>query len=331
MKNEKLDKVKVKSWNKLVSLLKGSKFYPFLYRSYWHSLFNKGKSDVNMKQYYAARPNPGAGIGHQLANWIAGYWFAQKFNLNFAHIPFSTKKWEDFLGFGENETSVLELLNQGYKLRRLPLFDENNKKGVALNKRIIASYRGTPVVFLAEQDQFYMEQFGVIPILKQKFNSAKARHKDVIVFDPERFNIAVHVRRTVIIDSKVIVEDETQRAKRWLSNDYYEKVLEQVLKNISLKKPVSIYIFSTGKAEEFSDFEKYGDVKFCSDMDEYASFLHLIKADLLITSKSSFSYKSALMNNGIKVCPRNFWHGYPTSKDWIMVENDGTFNIVDLI
>ena len=44
----------------------------------------------------------------------------------------------------------------------------------------------------------------------------------------------------------------------------------------------------------------------CSDMDEYMSFAHLIYADLLITSKSSFSYKPALMNTGIKVCPGNF-------------------------
>ena len=43
-----------------------------------------------------------------------------------------------------------------------------------------------------------------------------------------------------------------------------------------------------------------------------------------ITSKSSFSYKPALLNkNGIKVCPRNFWHGYPDTKDWIMCDNDG--------
>ena len=65
-------------------------------------------------------------------------------------------------------------------------------------------------------------------------------------------------------------------------------------------------------------------------MDEYTSFLHLIRADILITSKSSFSYKPALMNDAIKVCPRNFWHSYPSDKNWILVENDGSFDVTAL-
>ena len=53
------------------------------------------------------------------------------------------------------------------------------------------------------------------------------------------------------------------------------------------------------------------------------SFLHMVHADLLITSKSSFSYKPALLNRGIKVSPRNFWHGYPDSEDWVMADDEG--------
>ena len=59
------------------------------------------------------------------------------------------------------------------------------------------------------------------------------------------------------------------------------------------------------------------------DMGAQASFLHMVYADVLITSKSSFSYKPALLNHGIKVCPENFWHGYPDSNDWVMVDNHG--------
>jgi len=52
----------------------------------------------------------------------------------------------------------------------------------------------------------------------------------------------------------------------------------------------------------------------------------------LITSKSSFSYKAALLNNGLKICPKNFWHGYPSTNDFILVEEDGTpeWNAVEL-
>lgn len=313
-------------WKNLVKYFRTKKFYPYLYSSFWHYKLNKTNSSQNTTCYFTARPNPGAGIGHQLANWIAGYWFSKQFGLEFAHIPFSTSKWDIFLGFGEDGVKVDELISKGYKAKKLPLFNENNKIEVNLIKAIIQSYSGTKVVFIAEQDQFYKNQYDVIADIKRKFNQATSRRNDQIIYDSTHFNIAVHVRRTVIIGEKVIFENDEIRAMRWLSNDYYEQVLMQVVENLRVTKPISIYIFSTGKADEFTEFSKYGDVHFCSDMDEYSSFLHLIRADLLITSKSSFSYKPALMNEAIKICPRNFWHGYPDTKDWILAENDGTFN-----
>ena len=325
-----ISKVKAKLWLYLVSYTREKRVYPYIYRSSWYYLLHKNQSKGTRTCYYAARPNPGAGIGHQMANWIAGYWFARQFELKFAHLPFSTQKWEDFLGFGEGETKVDELIKAGYKTRKLPLFNENNKSEVDLIKAIIASYAGEKVVFIAGQDQGYKNQYGVLSDLKRKFNSAAARKNEKNSYKPDHFNIAVHVRRTVIIEGKVILEDEASQSLRWLSNDYYEKVLKQVLDNIQVAKPISIYIFSTSKSEEFAEFAKYGDVRFCSDMDEYASFFHLIKADLLITSKSSFSYKPALINDGIKICPRNFWHSYPDRKDWILCENDGTFQVKKL-
>src|ERR1017187_6577029 len=108
-------KAKTKIWNTLVSKNKHSRFYPYLYKSYWHYLFNKNTGNRNTTCYYTAMPNPGAGIGHQMANWIAGYWFAKQFNLKFAHSPFSTKEWEEFLGLGINEVKVKDLKKQGYR------------------------------------------------------------------------------------------------------------------------------------------------------------------------------------------------------------------------
>ncbi len=323
-------RVKRHLWKDLVKYSRDKKIYPYLYRSFWHYKLHKTGSSYNATCYFAARPNPGAGIGHQLANWIAGYWFAQLFELKFAHIPFSTLRWEAFLGFGEDEEKVKELIAKGYKAKKIPLFHEDNKLEVAFTKAIIQSYSGKKVVFIAEQDQFYKNQYGVINDIKRKFNHSSVRQTDQILYEPTHFNIAVHVRRTVVIGNKIILENDDAKAMRWLSNDYYEKVLKQVVENIQISKSISIYLFSTGKPEEFAEFSKYGNVHFCSDMNEYTSFLHLIRADLLITSKSSFSYKPALLSDGIKVCPRNFWHSYPKTKDWILVENDGTFDTKSL-
>lgn len=323
MKAIAYSKFKRRLWSELVRYTRFTRFYPYIYRSYWHYLFHKARKAINVTCYYSICPNPGAGIGHQIANWIAGYWYAQQFNLKFAHIPFSTKQWDDFLGFGYGETQVTDLKKQGYKIRKLPLFNEKNDKEVRLNKLIIQSYAGEHVVFVAEQDQFYRDQFGVMADIQKKFYNAPARKNNRLIYSPDNFNIAIHVRRGDIMANPA----NPNLAMRYLSNDYFEKVLRQVIENIQIDKPVHIYFFSQGKPEDYPEFASYPNLHWCLDMDAQSSFLHFVFADLLITSKSSFSYKPALLNKGIKVCPRNFWHGYPNSKDWILVENDGTFDL----
>lgn len=318
-----LDKIKRRIWGKIVFTFKDKKIYPYIYRSYWHYLiYNNNHTDISTC-YYAALPNPGAGIGHQMANWIAGLWYSRLFNLQFAHLPFSTSQWEEFLGFGVGEKTVKELKKRGYKTRKLPLFHEDNPKEIELNLKIISSYAGKKVVFIAEQDQFYRDQYGVMDILKQKFYHAPSRKNDHLIYSSENFNIAIHVRRGDIM----VDPNNPNLVMRYLSNDYFEKVLKQVIKNIQTSKPIHIYFFSQGKPEDYPEFTKYPNLHWCLNMNAQDSFLHFVYADLLITSKSSFSYKPALLNNGIKVCPRNFWHGYPNSKDWILCENDGSFNI----
>ena len=68
---------------------------------------------------------------------------------------------------------------------------------------------------------------------------------------------------------------------------------------------------------------KFQNLKFCLDVSPMDSFLHMVFADVLITGKSSFSYKAALLNNGKKVCPKEFWHGYPQTNSWVMANESG--------
>lgn len=324
-------RVNNKLWRYLVKYTKNTPFKFWIYRSWWHYKFNSRKVDLNFtpteNMYYGARVNYFAGIGHQMANWIDGLHWAEEFGLKHVNFPFSNPRWENLLGFSYDEVTIKELRQKGYKVRRLPAFDENNPEQISFVRKIISTYIGEKVALWPPQDHFYRDMYGVGTELRRRWDAAPAREYDKIIYKKDQFNIAMHVRRTVVIDGSVIVEDSATREKRWLANDYYEKVLKQVLDSIKPDKPIAIYIFSTGKAEEFAEFSKYGDVYFCSDMDEYMSFAHLVYADLLITSKSSFSYKPALMNSGIKVCPANFWHGYPLNDPkWILCANDGTFD-----
>lgn len=315
-----LNRIKVKRLNK-----HEQPNYFSLYRCTHH----KGKGGSKNNLYLTEIVSYGAGIGHQLANWIAGYWFARYFGIRYAYspftssaVPFRPNKWDDILGFGVGEVTAEELLRKGYKKVQLPYFDENNISHVKEIQRIIDSYGGEKAVFFTEANQFYHDQYGVMDDISKKFFSAPARKEDHLIYDRSNYNVALHIRRQVVIDSKVIEENAEQRAKRWTGNEYYEEVLKALVK-LNVGKPIKIHVFSTGKPKEFEAFKKYGDVRICSDLDEYASFIHLVYADLLVTSKSSFSYKPALMSKGIKICPEGFWHGYPDLPDWFIVGPDG--------
>lgn len=324
-----IDKGKRKIWGKIVGKRAGSSTYMYLYRSYWHSLIRKNKTLSTTNLYFTARPNPGAGIGHQMANWIAGYWFAQLLNISFAHVPFSNEEWEVFLGFGNDEVKVQDLLSKGYSKVLLPLFDENNRDDLRKIQQIVASYSGNKVVFVCEQDQYYHDQYGLISIIQDKFYNASSRRYDKLLYSQDCLNIAIHVRRGDIVIGQY--NNDEGLTKRWLDNDYFIKVLLNVLAKLKTSKPIQIYLFSQGVEADFLEFKRFSNLTYCLDMNAKNSFLHMVYADILITSKSSFSYKPALINKGTKVCPRHFWHGYPNDSDWILSENDGTVNVTEII
>src|ERR1017187_5754536 len=74
-------KAKRRLWLIIVAKFRKRAIYRIIYKSYWHSKFHTPKvTGLTINNYFSAVPNPGAGIGHQLANWIAGYWFAKQFN-----------------------------------------------------------------------------------------------------------------------------------------------------------------------------------------------------------------------------------------------------------
>lgn len=327
---ELLYKVKDKIRGRIYSRNIGKSWYLKLYVSYWHSKYHKAKPIY--KNYLAARPHPDAGIGHQMANWIAGYWFAKVFDLRFAHIPFSKSHegigvtpWEDFLGFGVGEKRVSDLVkHEGYKIVRIPFFDEEDSEEISVINSIIDSYADRKTIFLCEQNQYFKNQYLVADELQNKFYSVSAKRKGANLFSNDQVNIAVHVRRGDIVQTAIPEnEQNTNLSMRWLDDNYYINAIEQVLNLLDTQKKVQIFLFSQGNEEDFQKYRKFKSIRFCLDVSARDSFEHMCCADILITSKSSFSYKPALLNRGIKVCPADFWHGYPDSNDWLLADNNG--------
>jgi len=302
----------------LVQKLRGTPFYRAIYPSTWHALLRPNGLAKQSNAYFTARPHPGAGIGHQMANWIAGYWFAQVLGLRYAHSPFPSEKWERLLGFGEGEVSVEALRrDQAYRTVSLPIFDEDSVDEVMFIRRIIASYGDQRVVFVAEQDQFYRDQYGVAENLQGKFSRSGDLARPH--FDPSFLNVALHVRRGDIGKTKKI--NNPNLAMRWQSEQYFLRILDSILQVNSDTRPIRVWLFSQGHPADFIAFTSRPNVTLCLDVDEQNTFVMMATADVLVTSRSSFSYKAALLNTGVKICPDEFWHSYPPQDPtWIIVE-----------
>ena len=316
-------KVKYLLWTYFVlKKLKNTWIYFYFYRSFWHSVLNLNFNNINknQKNYMSIDVDPGAGIGHQLANYNSAIWYAKKFNLIHAHTSFPNKKWEKLLGFNYSTICLENLLNKGYKNIRLPIFKEKDLIEISKIKKIIHSYRDQKIIFFLEYNQGYTKQYQVAEILKEKFFSSKKRSKDKLIYNIKDFNIAVHIRVGDIMNNEKLINE------RFLDINYFIKTINKSLSIINTPKKKIIHIFSGDKLESFSKLTNFKNIKFCHNLNQYKTFLHFVYADLLITSKSSFSYKAALISKGIKVSPKNFWHGYPyNDKKWILTSANGRF------
>lgn len=306
---------------------KPGKWALYFYPAYRHYRFHgRGKGKKGREGLYLTqKPNKGAGIGHQMGNWNSGYYNAGRFHVSYAYSPFSSPDWDAFLGFGEGEATARDLIRKkGYKRRMLPYFDEKNPKDLELIQNMIDSYEGERVVFYLELDQYYAAQYQVAPVLKRKFEAAPARTADHLEYEPGILNIALHIRRGDIVEGQATGAEGL--TKRWLTMEYYVKIVKTLLSALAKEREYRIYVFSQGKEADFPELEGIQGLRFCLDMPPRQSFLHMARADILITSKSSFSYKPALLCDGLRICPANFWHGYPDSEKWALADDEGNLS-----
>jgi hypothetical protein len=272
------------------------------------------------KHYLTQIPDYGAGLGHQLANWNCGYYFAKFFGLDYAHAPLSRDDYETYWGLGEGETTYTQLLESGSFIKvQLPRFTLHKDEHLAIIRGIINSYRKQNVVFCLSLVQDLKAQSQTYKDLRRKFFAASARARPLAKVPQTNFNIAIHIRQ----------KDKTGIASNWhmrlLPNTYYAAILQEILNALPSATTCRVLLISQGSKEDFPEFHRFPNVEYCLQTSELECLDLMIGSDVLIASRSSFSYKPALVSEGIKFCPRSFWHDFPDSGDYILVDNDGTF------
>jgi hypothetical protein len=123
---------------------------------------------------------------------------------------------------------------------------------------------------------------------------------NIPTFDNTKKNIAIHIRRGDVNPQKY--------PGRFISNQIYI----DLIKKIDLSNTL-IHIFSEGKPEDFKDIiQLFPENKFIFHLNEniQLTFHSMVKADILILSKSSFSYCAGLLNENTIIANliTSWWH-----------------------
>jgi hypothetical protein len=144
-----------------------------------------------------------------------------------------------------------------------------------------------------------------IPEFRRKYYSNKSPRRNEVLI------VGVHVRRGDITSS---------RPDRWTSTSLIAETIGKVRAVLDAHfTKYKICVFSEGDDADFAKLDAPG-AEFFLDADPIWSMQEFIEADILIMSKSSFSYVSALISDGIKIYEP--LEGYPPMSSWVMSDHD---------
>lgn len=126
-------------------------------------------------------------------------------------------------------------------------------------------------------------------------------------FNPNEFNIAIHVRRPNPHDNRIQGTDTPDAT--------FTGIIDS-LREIYASKHPKFHIYSQGNINKFKDSFTADDIVLHLDESLEQTFTSLVLADVLVTSPSSLSYTAGLISNGAVYYIR-FWH--PPLPNWNII------------
>jgi hypothetical protein len=145
-------------------------------------------------------------------------------------------------------------------------------------------------------------------------------------FEQGTINVAIHIRRPSIKstidvpvqnggwgDTKSIRNFDVDQTERFTRNGHFLDTIESIRKSHPGAK---FHIFSDGDPELFECF-RADDTTLHINTSIMDTYTRMVYADILVMSKSSFSYVAALLRDEGEVYYTPFWHR-PASK-WIKI------------
>lgn len=234
------------------------------------------------------------GFGGQFQNFIWGIVICETTNNKYVHTPI-THIAHNYNNDPDFINNIEELMN--IKNNYICINDLSNEEKVGINK-----YDMGYIWNMFDNNIDYYLQSSSFKNLKINF----WKNKEKNFFKNNKINVAIHIRRTNIHDSRI---DGTDTPDIYYINMI--NIIRNKYKNNN-KCPL-FHIYSQGELECFNNY-KNDDTILHINEDICNTFMGLVAADVLVTSRSSLSYTAALLSYG-EIYYKHFWH--PPSKEWI--------------
>jgi hypothetical protein len=255
------------------------------------------------------------GAGSQALARMSAICIARKYGLTYVHTPFLLMQhnegppdhwattWERMLNLGHGEESVAEC--------RLPRMEIDE---FMAGRRWWSSPCLLSIGHMSRiADRMPDAYLDVIPQLRNKYYlDAPPRARSDVV------EVCAHLRRGGDVSA-----ENPDTAYRYVANDPTARAIcatQSVLKEIGLTSRVRL--FSQGDETDFASLRDLG-FELCLNTPAIPTFRAFVEADILIMTKSSFSYAAAILNGGVKLYDR--FARAPMS-EWIVRESDGSFD-----
>lgn len=212
---------------------------------------------------------------------------------SFFNFPNLNGGWDQVITMSEINDSLMSFINQ----------NKNNDKKILINlyncHRELASLCGHYMTEIFTKER--------IDKIRNNLSFSGERYFD------ENINISLHIRTANPDDIPAEIVS-TYREKYIFEKDFYRyKNLADFLKNNTKDKKATLHIHSQGFTTNFEEFfelkEENFDIKLHIDDHPISDIYHMVNADLLIMSNSSFSWLSSLLNSNQKIARDNFMNG----------------------
>ena len=266
--------------------------------------------------------------GAQALSILSTMLFAERVGLQYVHTPFQfiaqspepssqepvsggpelAESWEKFFNLGEGELLASQVAPHLERRRLLSLTElPFGRPNMLYAVRSAHEYANAfPDQYLRLVDRFSLKYY--------------SSGKDSLTeyYDPSRLNVAVHVRRGD-------VRADNKHVNRYTPNAHVASVVEEARSAArSLGLTPSVHLYSEGDETEFGELRDM-DITFHLGESPFLTFHNMVRADVLLMSKSTFSYVAALLSRGVVVYES--FQGVPTNhkplRTWLRADNHG--------